>query len=80
MHSGVLQGSVIGPFVFLIYVNELPGVIEALTLFFADNVKMITRRTQSICLHSSLTAAWDWSKKWDQTIILANCNHLTIGR
>ncbi len=31
-------------------------------------------------LHSSLTVAWDWSKKWDLPINPAKCNYLTIGR
>ncbi len=31
-------------------------------------------------LHSSLTAAWDWSKKWDLPINPSKCNYLTIGR
>ncbi len=35
------------------------NVLEALTLLFADHVKMVTRRTQSMSLHNSLTVAWD---------------------
>ncbi len=31
-------------------------------------------------LHSSLTAAWDWSKKLDLPINPTKCNYLTIGR
>ncbi len=73
------QGSMLGPRLFFLFLNDLPDVLEALTLVFADDVKMVARRTQNMNLHSSLTAAWDWSKKWDQTIILAKCNYLTIG-
>ncbi len=37
MHSCVPQDSVIGPLLFLISVNDLPDVLEALTLFFAND-------------------------------------------
>ncbi len=80
MHSGVPQGSVIGPLLFLLFVNDLPDALETMTLFFADEIKMVTRRSQSMNLHSSLTAAWDWSKKWDLPINPTKCNYLKIGR
>ncbi len=79
LHSGALQGSVIGPLLYLLFVNDLPDVLEALTLLFADDNKMITRRSQSMNLHSSLTAAWDWSKKWDLPINPIKCKYPTIG-
>ncbi len=75
MHNGVPQGSVIGPLLFLLFVNGLPDILEALTLLFADDVKLMTRRTQNMNLHSSLTVALDWSKKWDLPINPAKCNN-----
>ncbi len=62
-----LGTTVWGPF-FLLFVSNLPDALEVLTLLFADDVKMVTRRTQNINLHVSLTAAWDWAKKWDLPI------------
>ncbi len=61
MHSCVPQGSVIGPLLVFLFANDLPEVLEALTLLFVDDVKMVTWRSQSINLHRSFTAAWDWS-------------------
>ncbi len=52
-----------GPLLFLFFVYDLPDVLEALTLRFADDVKIVTRRTHKMNLHSYLTAAWDRSKK-----------------
>ncbi len=77
MLSGVLQGSVIGPLLFLLFVNGLPDVLEALTLLFADDVKLVSRWTQNMNLHSSLTVALDWWEKWDQPINPAKCNNIS---
>ncbi len=80
MHSGVSQDSVIGPILFLPFVNNLPDVLEALTLLFGYDFKLVTHLTQNMKLHSYLTVSWDWSKKWDLPINPTKCNYLTIGK
>ncbi len=42
MHSGVPQGSLVGPLLFLLFVNDLPDVLETRTLLFEGDVKMVT--------------------------------------
>ncbi len=45
VHSGVPQGFVIGPLLFLLILNDFPDALEAQTLlFFADGVEAVTRR------------------------------------
>ncbi len=75
MQCGVPWSSVIDPLSFLLFVNDLLDVLEALQLLFADDVKLITWRTQSMNLHSSLTAAWDWRKNWGPPINPVKCNN-----
>ena len=41
--SGVPQGSVLGPLLFLLYVNDLPDWIKAEIKMFADDTKLWTR-------------------------------------
>jgi len=41
--SGVSQGSVLGPLLFLLFVNDLPDLIKTNILMFADDTKIWTR-------------------------------------
>jgi len=57
--SGVVQGSGIGPLMFLIYVNKLIDILEKFGVtvkMFADDAKMYSRITDDIDVAQTTTA------------------------
>ncbi len=77
--SGVPQGSVLGPILFLIFVNDLPDVLSGSVLLFADDVQLVSARSQNGELHQNLEAAFQWSDDCDLPLNASKCSHISIG-
>ncbi len=61
--SGVPQGSVLGPLLFLIFINGLADELTCNHLFFADDVKLIAPKSQQHELGSSICQAFNRSHR-----------------
>ena len=80
--SGVPQGSVLGPELFKIYVNDLPKYIKANCLMYADDIKVwaeVTSTDQASNLQRSLDALHEWSVRWKMPVNSSKCSVLHIG-
>ena len=75
--SGVPQGSVLGPLLFLIYVNDLPKILSVPTLMYADDVTIWS--TSPTQLQASIDAAKRWSLDWGLPINDDKCAHMSFG-
>ena len=62
--SGIPQGSVLGPLLFLIFINDLPNYVESFVKLFADDVKIIGDATDRSIIDTDLKGLELWSSIW----------------
>ena len=80
--SGVPQGSVLGPILFLIYINYLKDDISSKVLKFADDTKVfrkVTNHTDKQSLQDDLDKLVNWSEKRQMLFNFGKCKCIHIG-
>ena len=80
--SGVPQGSVLGPILFILYVNDLPGVVKSSCKMFADDTKLykeINGLKDYEDLQDDVYELCRWTTKWLLFFNANKCKVLHIG-
>ena len=82
--SGIPQGSVLGPILFVIFINDMAGIVENLCELFADDAKLfrsvdVRDEEKNKSLQKDINALVDWSSKWQLPFNVGKCKCLHIG-
>ena len=83
MTSGVPQGSVLGPLLFLLYLNDLPQNIQDQVRLFADYTAVYATVGSSDdrdTLQADLNTLQEWELAWDMKFNPSKCQVLHITR
>ena len=81
--SGIPQGSVLGPLLFVIFINDLPNCVSSDAYLFTDDTKIfriITKEKDKEALQQDIEKLDDWSKKWLLKFHPQKCKYMAIGK
>ena len=81
--SGVPQGSILGPVLFTIYVNDIPSQLESIISMYADDTKLyaaITSESSINSLKSDLKILEAWAKLMQMRFHPAKCKVMHLGK
>ncbi len=81
--SGVPQGSVIAPIMFLVFINDLPVGLDSYVSLFADDAKIMRQiRNRNDCeeLQNDLNKLHNWNQTWKMQFNTNKCHVLEMGK
>ena len=80
--SGVPQGSVLGPVLFTVFINDLEDGIQSDLSKFADDTKLIASsetEEETEVIQADLRKLHEWSIKWQMNFNAEKCKVLHLG-
>lgn len=83
VNSGVPQGTVMGPLLFLAYINDLPEVVQSNVKLFADDClvyRTICSTSDTVQLQQDLSALEKWERDWQMAFHPQKCTTIHISR
>ena len=81
--SGVPQGTVLGPVLFLIFINDLPATVNSPCKLFADDLviyREVKDRQDEKLLQEDMNKLSQWEDTWGMQFHPEKCEHITVTR
>ena len=81
--SGIPQGSVLGPILFLTYINDMPESVSSRCHLFADDsiiYREVTTESDCVSLQQDLDKLEQWENTWGMKFNPSKCNIIHIMR
>lgn len=77
--SGIPQGSILGPILFTLFINDLPNSVSSVCKIFADDTKLYNVAKNSDLLQNDIDNLIDWSDTWDLHFNAGKCKVIHFG-
>ena len=78
--SGIPQGSILGPILFTIFINDLPDCVSSYCKIFADDTKIYNVTEKNGDLQADLDRLVDWSDSWQLFFNASKCKTIHYGK
>ena len=78
--SGIPQGSILGPVLFTIFINDLPDPVLSSCFIFADDTKIFNNESNSSVIQKDIYNLQEWSNIWNLYFNESKCGVLHLGR
>ena len=77
--NGIPQGSILGPVLFSIFINDLPNGISSYCKIFADDTKLYNTSGNQLVLQNDISILQHWSDKWQLYFNVDKCSIMHLG-
>ena len=82
IHGGVPRGSVLGPVLFIRYINDMPDIVSSIIYMYADVTKIcreMSDTSDSGKLQVDLNNIQKWSEEWQLKFNITKCKVMHLG-
>ena len=77
--SGIPQGSILGPVLFTVFINDLPETLSSTCHIFADDTKIYNNSVNKNLIQDDIFKLQKWSNTWNLYFNVTKCHVMYMG-